>query len=101
MFHSYLSDLEFRLTRVQRKSPTLGAEPPAGAIVLFDGTHVDEWLDGRLLDERLLDVGTTSKRNFGNIAIHLEFVCPSCRPHAECTGAIATSTSNGNGKSRS
>jgi len=76
MFHSRLNDVEFRLKRVGRKSPTLGAEPPEGAIVLFDGTHVDEWVDGRLLDERLLDVGTTSKRNFGSIAIHLEFVCP-------------------------
>ena len=76
MLHSRLDDVNFRLRKMQRKSPTLGAEPPAGAIVLFDGTHVDEWLDGRLLDDRLLDVGTTSRRKFGSLQIHLEFVCP-------------------------
>ncbi len=76
MFHSRLDDVNFQLRKVQRKSPTLGAEPPAGAIVLFDGTDVDEWLDGRLLEDRLLDVGTTSRRNFGSLLIHLEFVCP-------------------------
>ena len=76
MFQGRVKDLGFRLRKVQRESPTLGAQPPAGAIVLFDGTHVDEWLDGRLLDDRLLDVGTTSRRNFGSLLIHLEFVCP-------------------------
>ncbi len=32
------------LTRTTRKSPMLGARPPAGAIVLFDGTHFDKWV---------------------------------------------------------
>ncbi len=76
MFHSALDDVNFQLGKVQRRSPTLGAEPPAGAIVLFDGTNVDEWLEGRLVDDRLLDVGATSRRTFGSLRIHLEFVCP-------------------------
>jgi len=33
----------FWMRRTFRLSPTLGAEPPAGAIVLFDGTNFDQW----------------------------------------------------------
>ena len=34
--------------KVRRKSPTLGAKPPAGAIALFDGTTVDKFSGGRM-----------------------------------------------------
>ena len=76
MFRGRLHNVKFRLTKVHRKSPTLAAKPPANAIILFDGTNVDQWQNGRLVDGRLLDVGTTSKRDFGSILIHLEFRCP-------------------------
>jgi hypothetical protein len=76
MFRGRLGEVKFRLTKVHRKSPTLGGKPPTGAIVLFDGTNVEQWQNGRLVDDRLLDVDTTSKRDFGSILIHLEFRCP-------------------------
>ncbi len=76
MFRSRVDDVTFHLKKAHRISPTLGSRPPTGAIVLFDGTNVDEWKDGRLVDDSLLGVGTTSKRDFGSIAIHLEFRCP-------------------------
>jgi hypothetical protein len=76
MFRNRLKDVTFRLKKVHRSSPTLGKLPPEGAIVLFDGSSVDQWRNGQIIDDRLLDVGTTSKRNFGSVFIHLEFCCP-------------------------
>jgi hypothetical protein len=64
-----------QLAKVTRSSPTLGAKPPAGAVVLFDGTaeSLENWRGGRMTDDGLLMEGTTSKQTFGDHQVHLEF----------------------------
>ncbi|MCG8649946.1 MAG: DUF1080 domain-containing protein, partial [Pirellulales bacterium] len=66
--------------RLNRTSPTLGAKPPTGAVVLFDGTKETfdaHWNKGaRISDEGLLMEGATSIDKFGDYTIHLEFRLP-------------------------
>ncbi len=70
----------FELKKVVRKSPTLGAKPPAGAIVLFDGSSTDAWKGGRL-DKETGFLNTDgkdilTKQNFSNYTMHVEFLLP-------------------------
>lgn len=63
----------FTLKKSERRSKTLGMQPPPGAIVLFDGKNVDEWNKGQIIDGNLAGNGTVSKRKFGDFTLHLEF----------------------------
>jgi hypothetical protein len=64
------------LKKVERKSPTLGAQPPAGAIVLFDGKNADAWKGGKMDKDGNLQAGTVSIQEFGDMQLHVEFRTP-------------------------
>ena len=82
----------FDLLPITRTPPTLGAKPPAGAVVLFDGTNMDSWAkmkekdwlteDGpsgwHLVPGGAVEVAPRSgslisKKSFGDAKIHVEF----------------------------
>jgi hypothetical protein len=69
-------DLLVELKKVERKSPTLGAKPPADAIVLFDGSSADQFNGGKMTDDHLLMPGVMSKRKFQSCQLHVEFLLP-------------------------
>lgn len=75
-FSGQLKGAAFELKKVERTSPTLGAQPPRGAIVLFDGTNVEAWQNGRLQEGTLLAVGTRTRQKFKDFTLHLEFRTP-------------------------
>ena len=68
------------LTKVERKSPTLGEKPPEGGIVLFGGPDdVEKWAGGKIVelsDGKFLNMGVKSKQTFQNFKLHLEFRLP-------------------------
>lgn len=64
------------LDKVERASPTLGREPPEGAVVLFDGSGVDAFPGARMTDDGLLMQGATSEATFQDFEIHVEFRLP-------------------------
>ncbi len=66
----------YTMERTERKSPTLGAKPPPGAVVLFDGTNADAGRDGHLDDRHLLQSGCKTKQSFKDFTAHVEFLLP-------------------------
>ena len=65
-----------RLKKVERKSPTLGAKPPQGAVVLFDGSSVEHFDGAVLTPEKWLTHECSSKAAFGDHKLHIEFRPP-------------------------
>lgn len=66
----------YEMKKVSRSSPTLGAKPPAGAEILFDGTNADAWQNGKIDERHFLRCGTKSKALFTNFTLHIEFLLP-------------------------
>ena len=71
------------LRKLLRKSPSLDAKPPAGAIVLFDGSSMDAWEKGTMDDRKLIKASTqkgtghaagpNTRKKFENFVLHVEF----------------------------
>ena len=74
-----------RAERIVRTSPTLGAKPPAGAVVLFDGTDAKAWRNGHMDKRKRLAAGVKSKKSFGDFTLHAEFMTPF-KPHGRGQG---------------
>ena len=80
------SSTRFSITRVERRPPRLGAKPPENAVVLFDGTGLDGWMqrDGQPAGWSLPGDGSMevtrgnilTRQSFGDVRIHLEFRTP-------------------------
>ncbi len=84
---------KFELRKSQRVSPELGKRPPEGAVVLLDGSNLDQWgtrgvgqpIKWKLLPDGVMEVTKTgdsqSKEKFGDHQLHLEFRLPYM-PHS-------------------
>ncbi len=64
------------LKKVHRESPTLGAKPPQGAIVLFDGSNADAFPGAKMSDDKLLIAGANSTLKYKDCTLHVEFRTP-------------------------
>lgn len=74
------------LKKVHRKSPTLGAKPPEGAVVLFDAeTKINRFPNSKVSDEGWLIQGVTSEPQFQDCTVHIEFLL-SYMPQARGQG---------------
>ena len=69
------------MEKVDRQSPTLGAEAPEKATVLFGGETAEHFQGGEIVQDDLLLAGCESKQKFGDHKLHLEFRTPF-KPHA-------------------
>lgn len=73
---------------VETSGGSIGARPPSDAIVLFDGTSLDEWVDasdgsaaGWIVGDGVVTVDKSAgnietRRRFGNYQLHLEWRVP-------------------------
>jgi len=62
------------LKHLVRQSPTMGAKPPAEAIVLFDGKEANKFPGSQVTEDGLLKQGATSEPKFQSGTLHLEFL---------------------------
>ncbi len=65
-----------QLEKTYRVSPTLGAPPPRGAIVLFEGQSTENLNNARVTEEGLLEMGPTTAMPVEDFYLHVEFRLP-------------------------
>jgi len=65
-----------KLDRIQRGSSTMGARPPEGAVVLFDGTNTEQFVSGKMTEDGLLMAGADALPMFQDFHLHCEFRLP-------------------------
>lgn len=85
-------------TKTMRRSETLGAEAPVGAVVIFDGTNVDMFKDGAKINEGRGPMGNTlwaeaDAKPFEQkpYTLHLEFMLsfmPNARGQARSNSGV-------------
>ena len=64
----------FEFKHVVRESPTLGEKPPAGALVIFDGTNLDQFQKGaKMSEDKYVEQGANTLKPLQNFTLHLEF----------------------------
>lgn len=66
----------FELKKIVRHSPEEGAKPPAGAVVLFDGTNTDAFKGGAIDERQLLKIGAETLKQYSDFTLHVEFILP-------------------------
>lgn len=86
-------DTSFALKRLHRESPTLGKQPPPGAITLFDGSNLRAWERAKgeaptwIVKDGYFEVlpkaenndeggSIQTRQSFGDVKVHLEFRLP-------------------------
>jgi hypothetical protein len=79
-FSGDLGEGSFDAAKIERKSPTLGAQPPKNAIVLFDGQSARGWdSNSWAIKNGVLEVGKGNIRSTNKLAsfrLHVEFRTP-------------------------
>jgi|SRR5579883_53388 len=77
--YSY-NKVDAALSKIERKSKTLGEKPPEGAVVLFgEPDDIKKWNGAKIVelsDGKFMGVGETSKEKFGAFKAHIEFRLP-------------------------
>ncbi|HOF39741.1 MAG TPA: DUF1080 domain-containing protein [Candidatus Hydrogenedentes bacterium] len=76
--------IPFKMNRIRITPPTLGATPPEGAVVFFDGTNAEaNWerspMLWRVTDDGAMEVSASNlvtKQTHGSGQLHVEFLCP-------------------------
>jgi len=66
----------FTAKPVERPNPALGAKPPTGARVLFDGTQTQAWKNAKVDGDGFLQVGAETVDKFRDFSLHIEFRLP-------------------------